>query len=58
MPFNYTNITTKGFEGSLNLFFNRQIVALVDNVNLANEIRKEIPEHQVGKNAESEEGCP
>lgn len=42
--FNYVNITTKGCEGWLNLFFDDHVIALVDNVCLADKIRQEIPE--------------
>ena len=44
MPFFYVNIVTKGYDGALNLFFNDDIIALVDNIELADAIRKEISE--------------
>ena len=39
MGFNYVNITTKGCEGWLNLFVDEHVIALVQNVYLANRIR-------------------
>ena len=40
--FGYVDITTKGCEGWLNLFFGQQCVALVDNIHIANEMRRSI----------------
>jgi len=44
MKFTYVNIASKGCEGWLNLFFGDHVIALVDNVWLANQIRAEIQE--------------
>ena len=44
MSFNYTNIVGKECAGWINLFFGDEVVALVNNVDLANRIREEIPE--------------
>jgi len=49
MPFFYVNIVTKGYDGALNLFFNDDIIALVDNIELADAIRKEISEKKKSK---------
>lgn len=38
--FEYVNITCKGCEGWLNLFFNDVIIALIRDVNLADQIRE------------------
>lgn len=44
MPgFNYVDITTKGCDGWLNLFFGEDIIALVRNVDLATRIRATTP---------------
>ena len=40
MPFNYVDITTKGCEGWINLFFGEHIITCIPNVELANEIKK------------------
>ena len=45
MPFTYVNVTTKGYKGAINLFFNDHVIASVVDVDVANEIRKEIPEY-------------
>ena len=42
MDFNYVNIKTKGCEGWLNLFFGEHVIALVNNVWLADKIREKI----------------
>jgi len=39
MGFNYVNIVTKGCEGWLNLFVDDHIIALVQDIYLANRIR-------------------
>jgi len=39
MGFNYVNIEKKGCEGWLNLFVDEHVIALVQNVYLANRIR-------------------
>ncbi len=44
MVLNYVNIVTKGCEGWLNLFVDDHVIAMVDNVYLADKIRAEIPE--------------
>lgn len=46
ITFNYVDITTKGCEGWLNLFFGDEIVAMVRNKALASEIRKVTPPRQ------------
>lgn len=38
--FEYVNITCKWCDGWLNLFFNDVIIALIRDVNLADQIRK------------------
>ena len=40
MEFNYVNIVGEGCEGWLNLFFGDECIAMIDNVVLADEIRK------------------
>lgn len=40
--FTYVNIVGKGCEGWLNLFFGEHCVAMIHNVELADNIRKEI----------------
>ena len=42
--FNYTNITCKGCEGWLNLFFKDFIIALIRDEEVAEDIRSHIPE--------------
>ena len=42
MQFTYVDVTTKGYEGALNLFFNDHEIASVVDVDVANEIRKAI----------------
>ena len=42
MKFSYVDIKTKGCEGWLNLLFGEYSITLINNVWLANEIRKEI----------------
>jgi len=42
--FNYVDITVKGCEGWLNLFYGEFIIALIRDVDVANEIRGDIPE--------------
>jgi beta-glucosidase/6-phospho-beta-glucosidase/beta-galactosidase len=42
-PFSYVDITTKGCEGWLNLFFYDFPIALVNNVDLANKVRDVVP---------------
>jgi hypothetical protein len=44
--FSYRNVVGKGCEGWLNLFFNDNCVALVNNVFIADEMRKELTEYQ------------
>ena len=44
--FNYVNVVGRGCEGWLNLFFGDDIIALVNNVELANKIRKTISERK------------
>jgi len=44
MEFSYVNIVGKGCEGWLNLFFGEYCIALVRNVELADEIRKVTPD--------------
>ena len=46
MGFNYVNIVSVNEEcdGWLNLFFDDECVAMVDNVDLANRMRENIPE--------------
>jgi len=40
MDFNYVNINTKGCEGWLNLFIDEYCIALVNDIEIADEIRK------------------
>jgi hypothetical protein len=40
MSFNYVDVVGKGCDGWLNLFFEDHCIALVDNVEIANKIRK------------------
>lgn len=47
--FEYVNITCKGCEGWLNLFFNGVIIALIRDVDLADEIRKVAKEKVIQK---------
>ncbi len=49
MAFNYVNIVGKECLGWLNLFFDDECVAMVNDVELADRIRKEIPEKQYMK---------
>lgn len=42
--FSYVNITTKGCEGWINLFFGEQIIAMISDVDLASEIKAETEE--------------
>ena len=42
--FNYVNVTGKGCEGWLNLFFKDYIMTLVRDVDVADDIREHIPE--------------
>ena len=44
MEFNYVNIVGEGCEGWLNLFFGDYCLALIDDVELANEIRQKCKE--------------
>jgi hypothetical protein len=45
--FSYVDITTKGCNGWLNLFFGEHCVAMVQNVWIANEMRKVIPKKKL-----------
>lgn len=49
--FNYVDIVSDGCAGWLNLFFGDDVVALVDNVELANRIRSEIKPRSMKKGA-------
>ena len=40
MDFNYVNVINKGCEGWLNLFFGDNCIALVRDIDTADEIRK------------------
>jgi len=40
--FSYVDITTKGCDGWLNLFFDEFCIAMIDNVHIADEMRKTI----------------
>ncbi len=42
--FNYVNIVGGEYRGWLNLFFDEYCIAMVDDVELADKIRKKIPE--------------
>jgi hypothetical protein len=42
-PFSYVDITAKGCDGWLNLFFYDFPIALVNNVDLANKVRDVVP---------------
>jgi len=44
MKFNYVNITGKECKGWLNLFFGEYCVGMVNDIELADMIRREIPE--------------
>lgn len=44
MSFNYVNIVGKECKGWLNLFFDDECIAMVNDIELADRIRKEIPE--------------
>lgn len=43
--FRYVDITTKGCEGWLNLFFGEHVIALINNPVLADEIREAVDSH-------------
>ena len=51
--FNYVNVVGRGCEGWLNLFFGDEIIALVNNVALADEIRKTISERKPNGNGDN-----
>ena len=44
--FSYVDVKSKGFEGCLNLLWGDYPVALVDNVHIAEQMRKVIPLHK------------
>ena len=47
--FSYVDITTKGCEGWLNLFWGDYCVALVNNVDIANQMRQILPTKNTDK---------
>lgn len=42
--FNYVSVTTKGYEGCINLFFGNHVLALITNVALADKIKNCVKE--------------
>ena len=50
--FNYVDISCKGCEGWLNLFFNDACIALVRDLEVAEEMRKQVPRRELVKNKE------
>lgn len=46
MDFQYENITTKGCEGWINLFFGEHAIAMINNAWLADRIREKIDSQQ------------
>ena len=49
--FNYVNVTSPGCKGWINLFHGNDILCLVDNVELADRIKKNVPERDLSNPA-------